>query len=482
MLILCKMEVVNIVNKKQVQKDVREIRNIVWKEIKNAKTLGEKLEVIRNSYKLYDEIYEKYGQEAYCKFVPLRCRIRDINDLLEEDRFISILNKHGDRMFNEYLTYITKQDMIYESADKAKIKLFVAKRKFNKVILPSIVSVFAFFNLGVIISEDAKLKIEELEYAKQIELYMDKIEAYGKEVSKLNLSDIQNIMIATSDMWEHIEGYKDPKIDLRSYPGLDLSTENGFGVCRNMADDVARKLNAINPRYNARVIYVYANDGHMYFADIDTRNCEETEPETNKDDKQDCDEEEPTIGADDEIIVSTNNVGQVGPTEPQAKESIQDKMNKWLNDHKDTLEHYTGNHAIVILDSIEDDVELIVDPTNPSIGMVANGKITVFNASEHDPIKFEYRPTTAILYGTKKFLEIPKNLFEITKMYSDSQIEYYKVKYGVSAQNRAIEQAKRHRIKNYIDSLKVEKDKFVGPEYHEQKSNNNERKIEDNER
>ena len=108
-----------------------------------------------------------------------------------------------------------------------------------------------------------------------------------------------------------------------------------------------------------------------------------------------------------------------------------------------------------MLDSLEDNIELIVDPTNPSIGMAANGGIVMFNGYGLNPCNVRYIPTIAFTYGTKKALEVPKNIFETTRVYSNCQIQYYKSKYGVDAQNRAIEQAKIHRVKNYIESLKL---------------------------
>ena len=50
---------------------------------------------------------------------------------------------------------------------------------------------------------------------------------------------------------------------------LNLGTEEGIGVCRHMATDVARKLNAINPNYNARTLNVNMSDsGRLDMANI----------------------------------------------------------------------------------------------------------------------------------------------------------------------------------------------------------------------
>ena len=445
-------------SKAQIKKDVKRIRNAVWEEIKNAKNFSDKIEIIQSSYKLYDEIYEKYGQEAYCRYVPRKCRERDVSDLLDEKRYISVLNKHGQKMFNCYLSYITANDMEYEGADNKKINSFLFKRRLYKVVLPSVMSMLVSVCYGVQLSTDMILKKEEIAHAHQIETYLNKIEEYGNKVSKLNLSDIQNIMIATSDMWGHIDGYGEPKIDLLSYPGLDLATEDGLGVCRNMADDVARKLNAINPKYNARVIIVYMDDGDMVMADIKRKDFDKEKEQTNIPATEDCSYKEETNATEDCYNVEETNImydEEQNNTEPSEENDSNDIIIEWLNKHEEDLCYYTGNHAVVMLDSIEDNIELIVDPTNPSIGMAANGGIVMFNGYGLNPCNVRYIPTIAFTYGTKKALEVPKNIFETTRVYSNCQIQYYKSKYGVDAQNRAIEQAKIHRVKNYIESLKL---------------------------
>ena len=104
---------------------------------------------------------------------------------------------------------------------------------------------------------------------------MDEVDIYGQKIKSYNLTDIQNIMKLMDDMWRNIKGYGEPRIDLISYPGLDLATEDAIGVCRNMADDMARKLNAINEEYNARSITVYFGDGNYETANIEQNVIEE---------------------------------------------------------------------------------------------------------------------------------------------------------------------------------------------------------------
>ncbi len=65
------------------------------------------------------------------------------------------------------------------------------------------------------------------------------------------------------DLHNTIEGYGEPKLDLVGYRGLDVIDEGGIGVCRNFAPNIADKLNAINPEYNARTVLVYTDSGEF---------------------------------------------------------------------------------------------------------------------------------------------------------------------------------------------------------------------------
>ena len=107
--------------------------------------------------------------------------------------------------------------------------------------------------------------------------------------------------------------------------------EEGYGVCRNMASDLAKKLNEINPKYNAKTLIVYKDMKSMKRANIDRKidsTTIQTQGEQNK-----------------------NHIVEV---------------NKYIY----------GNHMITLVDIEKDNVTLALDPTNPSIGVYKDGKIT----------------------------------------------------------------------------------------------------------
>ena len=246
----------------------------------------------------------------------------------------------------------------------------------------------------------------------EIQSYIQNIEDYGKEVRKMDLTQTELLMKVTDDMWGSIKGYGNPKKDLIGFMGLDLATEEGVGVCRNMAEDVARKLNAIDEEYNARVINVYYSGEGYEIANID-RNIIKEDEEKKETKEQNTDAEE-TIGEDS------------------------------------TLTKIVGNHAVVALDIKEDNATLILDPTNPGIGVYQNGKVTMFNSKGVD-----YKPTQTLNWlnrGIDAF-NIPIEYissFKITNLNYDELNE----KYGVEAQNKALDSV-REKEKTFKDTIKI---------------------------
>lgn len=77
------------------------------------------------------------------------------------------------------------------------------------------------------------------------------------------------------DLHNTIEGYGEPKLDIAGYRGLDVIDEGGIGFCRNFAPNIADKLNAINPEYNARTITLYTSPGKFTSNNIEHTQIDE---------------------------------------------------------------------------------------------------------------------------------------------------------------------------------------------------------------
>jgi len=85
-------------------------------------------------------------------------------------------------------------------------------------------------------------------------------------------------MKTMDDMWKNIEGYGSPEKDVRFFEELDFLENGNVGACRNMSMDIAKKLNEINPKYNAKTIPVFIEkDGEYNIANIERTIIESNE-------------------------------------------------------------------------------------------------------------------------------------------------------------------------------------------------------------
>lgn len=388
-------------NTKEEKKIIKDIK----KEVKTKKTKDEKSEY-------YEDVYHIYGKDIYDKVIPKKYKKADIKKLLKENRFQDIYFKHGKKEYEKHLGYMKQQDIIYETGNKPKgffsKLLHNIKNTTKKRLIPAALGI-AISSASLPIIAETDIQSNRQKYSSEIEDYIQNIEDYGEKVKKMNLSDLEVSMKVMDDMWKNIKGYDNPKKDVVGFLGLDLATEDGVGVCRNMADDVARKLNAIDEAYNARIISVYMGDGEFNLANIE-RN-----------------------------IIYRNDTAQENNNENRNESTPSIDKAKIL-----------GNHVIVAFDSKEDNVTLLLDPTNPGVGIYKNGEITMFNANDGT-----YKRTPAIdfeLRGINAF-KVPDEYlrtFRITNL-TDEQLEE---KYGLDAQNKALESV-REKEKNFKDTIKV---------------------------
>ena len=244
------------------------------------------------------------------------------------------------------------------------------------------------------------------EYAEEIEGYNKKINEYAKEIQSMNLDDLQIFMKVMSDMWSEIDGYATAETEPLGFSRLALYIDK-VGVCRNFADDITAKLNAINPEYNARNIVVYMSGEEYNLANID-RNIIETNE---------------TVAGEDKEQESGDGIVSI-----------------------------TGNHMVTAVDVPDENITLILDPTNPGIGVFRNGQIYMFSTPDGKGI--ESRMIGQFFQGAETMLDLG-----ITELKSCLPCEYsleeLEEMYGTEKQNEVLE---------YLEALendKIEQEDFV---------------------
>lgn len=116
------------------------------------------------------------------------------------------------------------------------------------------------------------------------------------------------------------------------------------------------------------------------------------------------------------------------------------------------IEDLLGNHIVTLIDIPDKNVTLVIDPTNPGIGIYKDNKIMMFNSEEINGLELETRTfITVILKGFDGI----KNIKDYTSGTKNQEITYEQLKqeYGVEAQNEALKIA---REKEFREMLKVQ--------------------------
>ena len=370
--------------------------------------------------KNYEEIYRKFGSKEYVKNTPSSYRKKDLNKLVKEGKFEDIYSKYGKKVYNNLLSRAKYQEIKENKGRKSAI-LWRIKRSLKLTgLYLGIAS--STFTLSLPVLNASTTKENEIKYEKEIKNYDTQITKYPEEVNEFKLNDVQVFMKVIDDMWNQIKGYKNPELDLTGFMELDLASEDGYGVCRNMASDVARKLNEINPDYNARTLVVnMGHDGQYKLADVKRKILEENE----------------TVDTD------------------SSSRAVQNKMSDIL-----------GNHMITLVDVKSDNLIVVLDPTNPGIGIYQNGKIEMLNSVKGNELNFDTRKFTTFI-TSNGYKDGAESVIDFADSYQESKLSPKQIeeKYGLDAQNQAlkevrkIEEAKANKNlsdkESFKESLKV---------------------------
>lgn len=157
------------------------------------------------------------------------------------------------------------------------------------------------------------------------------------------------------------------------------------------------------------------------------------------------------IGEDDSKTCNINNTLNIRKStinsekQEDKQENVTTVNEKWLK--------YTGNHAVVLLELPNENVKLIIDPTNPSIGIFQNGKITIFN-EKYNKNSMLYIPLGSVIHkGVEGLIDVSSNYF--TSWGFENYDELNK-NYGVKAQNEALEEVRALNKNDWYSQIRVD--------------------------
>ena len=361
------------------------------------KDYKEKIKKLKNEGK-YDEIFAEFGSKAYLINTPRSIKRAELKKFKRERRYEDIFNKYGKEEYNKILIKAMFEE-IKEARGLGKALAWRMRKIFLKGTSLSLAAVTSV-SIAFPIANQSTVSENAITYAEEIENYNEKIDDYASHVNSMNLSDIQIFMKVMDDMWGSIQGYKTPEKDIHGFLELDLANEDGYGVCRNMASDVARKLQEINPDYNARTIAVYIEDGFK-IADIER------------------------------TVLETNETVQEDSSEEQEQNSI-----------ISAIQNFVGNHMVTLVDVKEngEKITLVLDPTNPGIGIYKDGTIIMLNTVDGNLTELDSKEiSTAMLFRTG-FDAAFKSISDFVSSFKDTSISLDEIitKYGLEAQNKAL--------------------------------------------
>lgn len=114
--------------KQKIKNDIKEIiEEIEYEEYKFNQVFHSNVEFQKSYYK-FDKIYEKYGKEAYLKYVPRKYKKQELKDLISEEKFLQIYEHYGVTTLQklEYSANLTNMEIQTQSRFKL---LFIKIRK-----------------------------------------------------------------------------------------------------------------------------------------------------------------------------------------------------------------------------------------------------------------------------------------------------------------------------------------------------------------
>lgn len=406
------------------------------KLLKTKERVNEVLKLRKNGE--FDKIFELYGYQVFNAAVTTKFKNKDIETLFDQGRFEDIYRRYGAKEYEKFISEMQPLDVYNETGSKFQMQLSKIKNTIKYKILPGLFT--ASLALGITAGESAvevkKLKDEEaVKYEQELNEYNNNVEKYADEVKSMNLTDLQTVMKVMDDMWENIDGYGEPKIDSPYFPRLDM-TEGGVGVCRNMADDVTSKLNAINPEYNARNLSVYLDSEELTSEGFSMADIKRN------------------ILEDNETVVEENTEN---PDGTDNSEGEKEDKNELTEEQKEKLSKYVGNHMVTAIDLKEEDVTLIIDSTNCNLGVFEDGKIYMFFNDTGNGMRATTLGNLLGFSGGENFGGIIHLTEDQIKSMLSSKINVAELeeKYGVEAQNRALKEVKQMEGKERIDFVRM---------------------------
>lgn len=317
--------------------------------------------------------------------------IKIISQLLKSKNYDEIYKRYGKFMYKLFEASRISQEVKYEGGKKFDDLKQIIDVHLKEIFYFCVIYLtYLFLAMPNDIQKDIKATARDENIDKILE-YESYVDDYLENTDFTGLSDLEIFMKVMQ--YEHQEMlYGAPESEIKGYFRVQML--DGKGVCRNIADDLAYRLNLINPEYNAKVICINSSYGNW-------------------------------IKNDDEMQTDPNyNFNN----EKKDKDTL---ISKGLEEIKKRL---VPNHAVTMVNIPSEDYALILDPTNSGIGVIYNGKIDMFNSDSENYYVTEL--LNAFLMGYD--VGFSTKLEELKSYFTKHSFEELNELYGLDAQNETI--------------------------------------------
>lgn len=117
--------------KQKIKQEIKEIiEEIEYEEYKFNQVFHSDV-VFQKSYYKFASIYEKYGKEAYLKYVPNKFKKQELKNLITEEKFLEIYEHYGATTLKklEYSSHLANEEL--RTRNKFKILFIKLKKLFS---------------------------------------------------------------------------------------------------------------------------------------------------------------------------------------------------------------------------------------------------------------------------------------------------------------------------------------------------------------
>ena len=185
--------------------------------------------------------------------------IKIISQLLKSKNYDEIYKRYGKFMYKLFEISRISQEVKYEGGTKFDDLKQIIDVHLKEIFYFCVIYLtYLFLAMPNDVQKDIKAtaRSENIDKISEYEKYVDD---YLESNDFTGLSDLEIFMKLMQ--YEHQEMlYGTPKQEITGYYRVQML--DGKGVCRNIADDLAYRLNLINPEYNAKMICVNSSYGN----------------------------------------------------------------------------------------------------------------------------------------------------------------------------------------------------------------------------